>query len=381
MRLHFALLACALVVATRPAQANQVSIPAQLDTTLYAESGAESNGLGIAFFAGTNGQNQVRRGLIRFNVASVVPAGSTVNSVQLTLYMSKTNGSSVDVRLHRVTAAWGEGTSNAASGEGGGAPATAGDATWTQRVFPSTPWTTPGGDFVSTPSATLTIDGIGSYTWGSTPGLVADVQAFVDGSAPNHGWILINADELSAPTAKRFWSRNSTSGPFPALLVDFTPPGQGVSFCAGDGTQTACPCANSGAAGAGCANSVDANGGRLVASGVASVAADTFALSGSGMPNGPALYFQGSATSGGGLGSAFGDGLRCATGTIVRLKVAANVAGASSTPSGTDLPIGLVGGVTAGQVANYQVWYRDSAAFCAPETFNLTNAVAVTWIP
>jgi hypothetical protein len=30
---------------------------------------------------------------------------------------------------------------------------------------------------------------------------------------------------------------------------------------------------------------------------------------------------------------------------------------------------------------NYQVWYRNAAAFCAPSTFNLTNGLSLTWAP
>jgi hypothetical protein len=36
---------------------------------------------------------------------------------------------------------------------------------------------------------------------------------------------------------------------------------------------------------------------------------------------------------------------------------------------------------TAGSVRNYQVWYRNAAAFCTPSTFNLTNGLSVTWQP
>ncbi len=150
-------------------------------------------------------------------------------------------------------------------------------------------------------------------------------------------------------------------------------------FCFGDGTAAACPCGNSGAPGRGCANSVNANGGRLLVQGVASVGGDTVALVGDGMPDSSALYFQGTSQQSGGAGVAFGDGLRCAGGTIVRLGTKTNVAGASSYPTGADLSVSVRGNVIAGDTRTYQVWYRNAAAFCTPSTFNLTNGVQITW--
>ena len=365
-----------------PASANSVTLGAQLDNTLYEESNSESNGLGDGIFAGVNGLGQIRRGLIQFNVAGSIPAGSTITNVQLVLFMSKSNAGPLNVDLHRCLAQWGEGTSNAPSGEGGGQTATNGDATWGLRVFPSLSWTTAGGDFSPTISSTQLVGGVGSYTWPSTPALVADVQSFLDSPSTNFGWVLVNSDELSAPTAKRFWSRNYvTASVRPALIVDYTPPGQPTAFCFGDGTGTACPCANSGATGRGCANSVDPNGGFLTATGTASVSLDTFVLQGSGMPNGSALYFQGTNAVNGGSGVIFGDGLRCAGGTVVRLAVKTNLSGASAYPSLVDFPISVKAGTVAGQVARYQCWYRDSATFCSASLFNLTNGVQVTWIP
>jgi hypothetical protein len=154
-----------------------------------------------------------------------------------------------------------------------------------------------------------------------------------------------------------------------------------TAFCSGDGTGTACPCGNSGTAGNGCASSVNPSGGNLAGSGLASIAADSFLLSGSGMPNSSALYFQGTNQLNGGLGSAFGDGLRCAGGTIIRLGTKANVAGASQYPGVGDLSVSVRGLCAAGDTRTYQTWYRNAADFCTPSTFNLTNGVQVTWIP
>jgi len=153
-----------------------------------------------------------------------------------------------------------------------------------------------------------------------------------------------------------------------------------VPICFGDGSGTACPCGNSGAPGNGCASSVNANGARLSTSGLSSLTADSLVLHGSGMPDSSALYFQGTNAFAWGAGSAFGDGLRCAGGAVIRLRAVENVAGASQYPRPGDPPITAFQWV--GPSTNiYQVWYRNAASFCTSSTFNLTNAVIVWWGP
>jgi hypothetical protein len=172
-----------------------------------------------------------------------------------------------------------------------------------------------------------------------------------------------------------------TFGNFGGLQLEKQPnPTSATPYCFGDGTGTACPCANIGATGNGCASSVNAAGGNLAATGNASIASDTFSLNGTGMPNASALYFQGTTQVAGGAGAQFGDGLRCAGGTIIRLGTKTNVAGASSYPGGST-PISVKGNNAAGDVRNYQCWYRNAATFCTNDTFNLTNALNVTWAP
>jgi len=155
-------------------------------------------------------------------------------------------------------------------------------------------------------------------------------------------------------------------------------------FCFGDGTGTPCPCGNPGAPGHGCENSFGTGGGLLAGSGSARIGTDTLQLSVSGMPDtATALFFQGDDVLAGGAGVVFGDGLRCAGGTIGRLGIRTAAAGATSMgqPVG-DLPLSVLGQIPAeGGVRNYQAWYRNSAAFCTPSGFNLTNAVRITWIP
>jgi hypothetical protein len=151
----------------------------------------------------------------------------------------------------------------------------------------------------------------------------------------------------------------------------------GVPFCFGDGTGTACPCSNDGAPGHGCANSVDPNGARLRASGGASLAHDSSQLLGDSMPDGPLLYFQGTALA---ASLAFGDGLKCTSGALIRLGIVFNAGHASVFPaeSGTLATLGLVSGPGA---RHYQARYRDAASFCTLDTFNYTNGVTLLWVP
>ncbi len=153
-------------------------------------------------------------------------------------------------------------------------------------------------------------------------------------------------------------------------------------FCFGDGSGTACPCGNSSTPGldTGCRNSLGLEG-RLRAGGISSLGADSFVLSGSQMPDSSALYFQGTDRVAGGAGVAFGDGLRCAGGSIVRLGTRLNAGGASSFPGAGQQPVSVQGMIAAPGTRTYQVWYRNAAAFCTPSTFNLTNALEATWTP
>jgi hypothetical protein len=152
-----------------------------------------------------------------------------------------------------------------------------------------------------------------------------------------------------------------------------------TTFCFGDGSAGACPCFP-GTAGRGCPNSFDFGGAELAATGNASVFQDSLTLIGSHMPTTTTcLYYQGTTGAGGTL---FGDGLRCAAGTVIRLGTKANVGGTSQYPSGSDAPVSVRGNVPpSGATRTYQCWYRNLAVFCTSATFNLTNGVRVQWTP
>ncbi len=157
--------------------------------------------------------------------------------------------------------------------------------------------------------------------------------------------------------------------------------GPGATFCAGDGTGAACPCAN-GLSGRGCENSFATGGGLLSATGLAVVGADTLVVAASALPtNASVLFFQGTQPQSGGAGIAFGDGIRCAGGSVIRLgtKTASGGAASFGHGIGADPDVSVRGAVPAGALRYYQAWYRNAAAFCTPSTFNLTNGLAVQW--
>jgi hypothetical protein len=211
-------------------QVGRTTVTVQLtpskDATLFSENPNNANSKGTAFFAGRvggAGSGGFRRALIGFDLSSI-PAGSTINSVNLRLTVNKVRGTtSTPFSLHRLNAAWNEGTSavGATVPDGQGEAATPGDPTWANRIFPGTPWATPGGDFNSTASATTNITTVGNYTWTSAQ-LAADVQAWVNSAATNFGWLL-KSNEVTQLQAKRIGSRESpTVAERPVLTVVYT---------------------------------------------------------------------------------------------------------------------------------------------------------------
>ena len=226
-----AALALFVLLLASPVFADTATLPCVRDNTLYeSATGNVSNGAGPTMFAGRTAQasNFRRRALVRFDVASAVPPGSIITSATLALSMSQAGSPFMaTMTLHRVTADWGEGTSNGGAAGGTGAPATAGDATWLHRFFNTTLWATAGGDFTPAASASQTVALEGPYAW-SSAGMVADAQAWLDTPASNFGW-LVRGDEATSQSVKRFDTREALDPAVrPTLTLEFTPPGTPV---------------------------------------------------------------------------------------------------------------------------------------------------------
>jgi len=225
-------------------------------------------------------------------------------------------------------------------------------------------WSCPAGQTVIPDALALRIDRDGRELWSRTFGASANVDQGVGIGFGPLGSVVFAASVFD------------TEGD--GLVVRFDE--SSVPFCFGDGSGSACPCGNTTPSSerVGCGSTLGI-GGRLTADGDATLLGDALTLRGSGMPNSSALYFQGTTQVGAGAGSVFGDGLRCAGGTTVRLKTTTNVAGASQFPGVGDPSVSVRGAIAAPGTRTYQVWYRNAAPFCTSDTFNLTNGVAVNW--
>ncbi len=217
-----------LIVALPLGVASQtVSIPAIADTGLREVFATEPGGSETGFRVGntsSTGADSRNRALVRFDVAGAVPAGAQITDVSLRLTVSRTiDTNSRELELRRVLVSWDES-----------------QATWIQRAD-AISWTAPGGmegaDFSSIVSAATTVGGLGTYVWGSTPGMVADARRWQSNALENFGWMLLINPEGVAGTARRFYSRESVIDP-PMLDITYKPPFRidsaevsGTNFC------------------------------------------------------------------------------------------------------------------------------------------------------
>lgn len=265
--------------------------------------------------------------------------------------------------------------------------------------FDGTQWTGVGNHFSATIGEVESLvgfdDGTGNGSalvatgWTSAPSVGQFLKRIADGvwsdalstqptlsAAPGRALLVADLPETSgldliAPVI------STTVGQTTARLEACTQTGR--IFCTGDGSSSACPCANESpaAARAGCLHSGGV-GGALRARGRASLSADSLHLDGSGMPNGSLLYFQGTQEL---APFVFGDGLKCTGGALIRLRTLFNVGGASTYPEVGGPLLSAQGHVSAPGTRYYQARYRNSANFCTSASFNYTNGVAVVWNP
>lgn len=211
--------------------ATSVVLAPVADATLYDRSSLlASNGAGEYLYFGFTNRSEIRRALVRFDVASAIPAGARIASAKLVLNVDRTRDDDVvPSTVHRVTASWTEGASHSqTAGQGSGTAPGDGDVTWVHSAFPDVMWENPGGDFEPKPSSSTTVGApprgqLLPITWPSTDAMIADVQGWLDNAAGNYGWVVLGR-EGSSQTAKRVRAREHEEGDsHPRLVIEYLP--------------------------------------------------------------------------------------------------------------------------------------------------------------
>jgi hypothetical protein len=206
-----------------------------------ADPGANTEGAALQV-GRTVTANDFMRSILGFNI-SAIPAGSTINSVTLTVSPRHNDANSLDqsfaVNLHRLIG------DNFAENT----------VTWYRRNIADagTAWATPGGDFDSAvlssisanpkhwadgaPAAPASASSI-TYVFNSTSELVATAQSALDGNNGMLNLLLRSADIEALATGNRAIfqmasddpvsgagspNRNTIQSQAPLLTIDFTP--------------------------------------------------------------------------------------------------------------------------------------------------------------
>lgn len=196
-----------------------------LDTSIYRVYPYNSNAKGSSFPIGNNAISDTTaiRVLLKF---LDWPEVASFDSISVSLFAVSSMQPPYDpltISLHRVdsTKTWTEGTSNADSSPGTGVHATDNDATWFNYRYLTTDsttfvWTTPGGDYEASASASLSFSGGvagGRYLVISGGTLKNDATLWMASPSGNNGWIAIgNEDVLSSRVVVH--SREAALAPF-----------------------------------------------------------------------------------------------------------------------------------------------------------------------
>ena len=184
--------------------------PSTTDTILD-EGGPNTNyGTETYLWVRSRSSSRNNRAILKFDVSSQIPSGSTINSATLSLYYY-IHGSNDPVGrtewAYRITqTAWGETT-----------------ATW-NKYDGTNAWTTAGGDYTTTDGASTTVPA--SYGWMNWD-VTAQVQTAIDSvSGIAHFLLKDGTESSSTPYNCNFYSREYATGSLcPKLYVSWTSEG------------------------------------------------------------------------------------------------------------------------------------------------------------
>src|SRR3989454_658745 len=188
-----------------PAGAIPVTLqPSTGDSQLSLGAATTNFGTATTIQVASQSGSQNKRILVKFDLSSI-PANATINSANLTLFMTTAPSNNRTYNAHRMTRDW-----------------TESQVTW-NIAQTGTNSTTAGGDYngtATTSTTTATTNNV-SLTWN----IQADVQAWVNGTS-NYGTLIKDGTESSATarTATFASEENATSANRPQLVIDYTAP-------------------------------------------------------------------------------------------------------------------------------------------------------------
>ena len=144
-----------------------------------------------------------KHALIHFDLSSI-PSGATIDSATLHLFIYQNiGGTDKTNNIHRITASW-----------------TETGVTWNSRDG-TTDWDTSGGDYVSTVTAG-TSTGTMADVWVEWD-VKTDVQAFVDDTYTNYGWLIKYETEGGMDGVDYYTREYTEADKRPKLEVTYTP--------------------------------------------------------------------------------------------------------------------------------------------------------------
>ena len=172
------------------------------DTRL--ESGSpDSNYLSSSLLRISGGTSKARS-LVFFDVATFFASPVVIGSADLNLHATNsTSGTAQAAAAYRITSNWNQY-----------------EVTWNSRRTGYL-WSTPGGDYASTPAVTNpnVIGGPGVRTWP----VASFVQAWADGTAANYGVLIRYVDESAGPAIELASRQHTDSTKLPELVVHWLP--------------------------------------------------------------------------------------------------------------------------------------------------------------
>lgn len=203
----------------------------QAATSLNGNYGAGASELLQVGYASPS--SMYARALVQFDLSSL-PSNAVIESVSLEFTLGSSGTFVPEIAVYKMNQFWNEGTTsfctynNPCNTQGVAIAPGGTDVTWNETSYSGTganPWTTIGGSFSVTASATSVDIGASTILYTST-GLKNDVQGWVSNSATNFGWILKTDFITNSSAMRRFRSRegavvsgnNSTA---PKLVITY----------------------------------------------------------------------------------------------------------------------------------------------------------------